>query len=105
MKRDNSRLISEVIEAYVKEDGMEEGLLKARIFEAWDLLMAERVAHCMTASQASRLTVSRSYTGRTLVCRMGSSVARTQLSFQADILKDRLNALLQGDYIDKVVLL
>lgn len=103
MKRENSKLISEVIKDYIREDHLEDGLLKVRIYEAWDLLLASLLPG-KPYTEISRLTTNRFYKDRTLTCRMASSVIRSQLQFSAGNLPDRLNSLLQGSYIDKVVL-
>lgn len=103
MKRENSKLISEVIKDYIKEDHLEDGLLKVRIYEAWDLLLASMLPG-KPYQEIHRLTTNRFYKDRTLTCGMASSVIRSQLQFIAGSLPDRLNSLLQGSYIDKVVL-
>ena len=105
MQRENVKKIADVIADYVQEDNMGEGLLRSRIYAAWDLLIADRTAAHLTPEAASRLTVRRSFRDGVLTCRMSSSVVRTQLQFQSEQLKVKLNDLLEGEYVDKIILL
>ena len=41
MKRENTQLIKAVIEEFIKEERLEEGLGRARLFKAWDLVVGE----------------------------------------------------------------
>jgi len=50
MRREKSRTIAEVLQDYIEEDHLESGLLCARIFEAWDLVMLD-----MTASYSEQI--------------------------------------------------
>ena len=104
MKRENSKLIADVIREYIREDHLEEGLLKVRIYEAWDLLLSTLVPSGLPSAEIRKLTVSRNYKDRTLTCHLSSSVIRSQLTFSVKDLPDRLNRLLQGSFVDKVVL-
>ncbi len=104
MKRENSKLISDVILEYIKEDHLEDGLLKVRIYDAWDLLLSTLISGGLSSSDIRKLTVSRYYKDGILTCRLSSSVIRSQLTFCAGELPDKLNQLLQGSFVDKVVL-
>lgn len=103
MKKESSKLIADVIQEYIKEDRLEDGLLRVRIFEAWDLLMSSLLPG-KSYHEVRRLTTNRYYRDRVLTCRMSSSVIRSQLRFSAGNLPERLNSLLQGPYVEKVIL-
>lgn len=103
MNRQSSKLIADVIQEYIKEDRLEEGLLRVRIFEAWDLLMASLLPG-KSYHEIRRLTTNRFYKDKVLTCRMSSSVIRSQLRFSAGNLPEKMNGILQGPYIEKVIL-
>ena len=103
MKKESSKLIADVIQEYIKEDRLEDGLLRVRIFEAWDLLMSSLLPG-KSYHEVRRLTTNRFYRDRVLTCRMSSSCIRSQLRFSAGNLPERLNSLLQGPYVEKVIL-
>ena len=48
MKRENTQLISAVIAEFIKEERLEEGLQRARIFKAWDIVVGENGARATT---------------------------------------------------------
>lgn len=102
MLRQNSKLISDVIDDYIRECSLNEGLQRARVFEAWDLLMAQKASPCYTMEEARRLTVAKYFKDGELSCRMGSSVVRTQLKFETESLKASLNSLLQDDIVKQI---
>lgn len=102
MLRENSKLIASVIEEYIEENDLQDGLLKARIFEAWDLLMIEAATPHFTPQEAKKLTSARYFKDGILSCRMTSSVVRTQLRFELEPLRCKLNTLLQGEYVKQI---
>lgn len=102
MLRESSKLLSTVIEEYIRECDLSEGLLAARVSEAWDLLMTEVTSPHLTPAQAARLTSSKYYRNGVLTCRITSSVIRTKLSFELESLRGRLNTMLQGDYVQTI---
>ncbi|MDD2594692.1 MAG: DciA family protein [Bacteroidales bacterium] len=104
MRIEQSKIVGDLISDYLKEDGLEEGILMARIFEAWDLVVYEQTGTIMTAEQSKQLTLNKFYKEGILTCKIASSVIRNQLHFQQDALKRKLNKMLQGNYIDKIVL-
>ena len=98
MKRTGVRSIGEVIGDCIRESHMEAGLLEARVCAAWDALVVGRVVLC---DQTSR----RTFRDGVLTCRLRSSVVRSYLQPQAELLRSRLNAALQGEYVKQVKLL
>lgn len=106
MKRQNTKTLDEVLALLIKENGLEEGLLIVRVFDAWDLIMVEQTAPFVGSSQEAKdLTTSKFFKNGVLTCRINSSVVRMQLSFQIPALIKKLNSLLQGEFVFKIVLL
>ncbi len=95
MRRENSKIISQVIAEYIKELGLEEGLQRVKIFQAWDLVVGER---------AARLTSAKFYRGGILYCTVNSSMIRMQLSYRKDDIISQLNKLLNASLINNIVL-
>ena len=44
MKREGSKLISDLLADFVKSEGLEEGLMRVKIFKTWDLVVGESYA-------------------------------------------------------------
>ena len=78
--------LSEAIQEYLKVAKLSAGLNTQRIFAAWD-----------AASGAGRYTVRRFFRDGKLYITVDSSVVRSQLSFQRDVLIEKINALLAQD--------
>lgn len=97
MKREATRSIGAVIADYVQESKLEEGLLQARVCAAWDALVIGQVV-------LRDYTARRSFRGGVLSCKICSSVVRSHLQLQTGLLCDRLNQLLQGDFVKQVKL-
>ena len=95
MKRSDTRKISDVIGDFVKESSLEDGLLKARIFEAWDLLASGQV-------RVGDYTSAHSFKDGILTCRIRSSVVRSHLQFQESQLRFQLNKMLQGEHVKQI---
>lgn len=105
MERDNFKSVKEVIDAYVEEDNMVDGLQRSRIYAAWDLLIADLTSAQLSPEAAAKLTARRSFKAGVLTCSMSSSVFRTQLQFQSELMKEKLNNLLGEACVEKIVLL
>ena len=103
MKRESTKKVSDIIEEYVREDNLEDGLLRARIFDAWDLLLASRF-NASSIEDVARITSRKCFRDGTLICTITSSVVRSQLLFSKEALRAELNTLLQGEYVKKLVL-
>ena len=78
--------LSEAIREYLKAARLTAPLNTQRIFAAWD-----------AASGAGRYTVRRFFRDGRLYITVDSSVVRSQLSFQRDVLIEKINALLAQD--------
>lgn len=95
MKQENSKIISQVIAEYIKEQGLEDGLQRVRIFQTWDLIVGERVA---------KTTVAKFYRDGILYCTINSSIIRSQLSYRKDDIIVQLNKMLNSKLISNIVL-
>lgn len=95
MKQENSKILSQVIAEYIRELGLEEGLQRVRIFQAWDLVVGERVA---------RVTSNKFYRDGILYCTIHSSMIRTQLSYRKEDVMAQLNKMLNAKLINNIVL-
>lgn len=104
MRRESVKRVGDIIEEYVREDNLGDGLLRARIFEAWDLLLAS-LPGISSADAAASLTSRKYFKDGTLTCTITSSVVRSQLLFSKEALRVKLNTLLQEEHVKKLVLL
>ena len=89
---------------YIKSMKITAGLNTRRIFKAWD-----------EASGAAQFTMKRFFRDGKLFITLNSSMARLQLSMQTDLMKERINRILENDelfikddpkvgYVDEIIL-
>ena len=95
MKREKTKSIGEAIALYVQETNLGEGLLQARICGMWDALTIGQL-------RLGDYTARRTFRDGVLSCKMNSSVVRSHLQFQLDVIRAELNARM-GDEIVKQI--
>ena len=78
--------MEEVVSMYIKSMKLTAGLNTQRIFAAWD-----------DASGAAPYTLRRFFRDGRLYITLSSSVVRNQLSFQSDVLVEKMNSILAKD--------
>ena len=95
MKRENYLRIDELMDRFVKEFGLEEGLQKSRVFSAWDEVVGLKF---------SKLTTNKYLKDKKLHCSISSSVARDQLFVRRLQIMNKINELLGKEYISDIIL-
>src|SRR5574344_679380 len=104
MYRSNIKSIGDVISDYINESKLDGGLLMVRVFDAWESVMAEQFAPFMSVDEVKKLTLNKFYSKGTLSCKIASSVVRNRLRVHNDRLISKLNSILGGEYVHKLVL-
>ena len=102
MKRQNLVLIGDLLREFTAQKPLDEGLMRCRVFDAWDALVAERTGN--TPEAAAALTLRKFYKDRTLTCKMSSSMVRMHFQMQLEQLLPLLNSRLPEPVVDKSVL-
>lgn len=95
MKRENTQLIKEVLQEFIKEERLEDGLQRVRIFGAWDLVVGDAGA---------RATTSKFFRDGILYCTINSSIIRTQLYYRKEEIALKINKMLNDNIVSKIVL-
>lgn len=95
MKRENTQLISVILKEFIKEEQLEDGLLRTRIFKVWDLIVGETGA---------RATSNKFFRDGVLYCTITSSIIRTQLYYRKDDIVAQINKMLNDNVVIKLIL-
>ncbi len=95
MKRTNANILSDLLKEFIKDEGLEEGLLSLRISNAWDKVVGEKY---------SWYTSSKYFAKGTLYCTISSSIVRNQLYFQQENLILQINKELGEKVVNKIIL-
>ena len=105
MKRENTKSISELLPGFIEENHLDEGLQRVHVFDAWESVIRDMASPSMSALQAGALTSRKFFRDGVLTCTMASSIIRTQLRFQIEPLRRKVNAVLGSEVVRKIVLL
>ncbi len=95
MQRTNSNRLSLLLEEFIKDQGLEEGLLRLRIGKAWDDVVGQKYAMC---------TIAKYFTNGVLYCTINSSLMRNQLYFRQNDIIAQINKQLGDEIVKKVIL-
>lgn len=94
MQRTNTNKMSILIEQFIKEEGLAEGLRMVRIYKAWDTAVGDFFASH---------TVSKYLKDDVLYCTFDSSLVRNQLFLMQDDIIDKINLQLGENVIARLV--
>lgn len=86
MARKQAEPIGDLMKAFLLSTHLSSGLNNRRVFAAWD-----------AASGAAQYTLKRFYRDGTLYITVSSSVVRSQLEYQKDLLVEKMNSILSED--------
>ena len=95
MKRENTQLIKDVLQEFIKEERLEDGLQRVRIFGAWDLVVG---------AAGARATTSKFFRDGILYCTINSSIVRTQLYYRKEDIALQMNKMLNDSLVSKIIL-
>lgn len=96
MRKSNEQSIGEAINEMMDSYHLRERLNEVKVQHAWESLMGDAVA---------RRTVSIRLKNKTLELRISSAPLKGELFYNAEMIKERLNEILKGDFIGQVKIL
>lgn len=88
-------LIGEVFKEFLKESGLDHGVLRMRVFESWDSVVGEKY---------KGYTLDKFFKDGRLICRISSSTARNQLFMNRLVIVERMNKLLGSEVVKLLIL-
>ena len=95
MKRENTQLIKDILQEFIKEEHLEDGLQRVRIFRTWDLVVGDAGA---------RATTNKFFRDGILYCTINSSIVRTQLYYRKEDIALQMNKMLNDSLVNKIIL-
>jgi predicted nucleic acid-binding Zn ribbon protein len=96
MRQSNTQSIASVIQQMIKEYGIGDKLLQARLPAVWKNLMGSAIA---------RRTLDIALVRGVLTLRLSSAPLKQDLQFQKDVIRQRMNEALGEDVIQEVCIL
>ena len=96
MERRKSEAIGDVLQRFLREEGLETPLAQYRVIQAWPQVAGKAVANATTELYIKN---------QTLYARLTSAVLRSELMMQRQALAYALNQYVQAQVITDVVLM
>lgn len=96
MERRKSEAIGDVLQRFLREEGLETPLAQYRVIQAWPQVAGKAVANATTELYIKN---------QTLYARLTSAVLRSELMMQRQALAYALNQYVQAQVITSVVLM
>ena len=104
MKREPFKLLGSCLKETVETEKLDEGLLRVRVFNAWECVVYDLTSRYLTREQAATMTSGKFYKDKTLSCKITSSVVRNQLSMAKPQILRQMNKMLKGQYVNQIIL-
>jgi len=95
MKKHNTQSLKDVLQQFIRSEGLEDKLIETRVLLAWDNLLGTGVA---------RATIKKYILGRKLFVQLNSSVVRQQLFMIRNEIIEKLNQQVGKKVIDELIL-
>lgn len=94
MQRTNTNKMSLLIEQFIKEEGLADGLRTVRIYNAWN---------CSVGDFFAAHTVSKHFSKGVLYCTFDSSIVRNQLFLMQDDILLKINQQMGESVVSRLV--
>ena len=95
MRRQKTVLVGDIFKELLKETGLDQGVLRMSVFDAWDSVVGEKY---------KEYTLDKFFKDGRLICRISSSSARTQLFMNRLVVTERINKMLGSEVVKLLIL-
>ena len=94
MRRQKAVLLGDLFGEFLKSEGLEQGIRRMEVFEAWDATVGVRIAE---------LTSEKFFKDGRFYCKISSSVARTQLFTQRLEIIKKINDIMGSKIVKEII--
>lgn len=95
MDKQEAKPLGSVLKLLIEDAGLRESLQRIDIYDAWDSAVGARAASA---------TISKYYASGVLYCTISSSILRNQLFYTLEGITRKVNSLIPGAPVKKIVL-
>lgn len=103
MQRTDAKPISALIKDFVRDNHLQEGLLRSRVSDAWDEVVKEVTAGVYPPEKAVSLTSRKFFKDGVLSVKINSSIVRMQFQMSAASLLKKINEKLDRPVVTKIL--
>ena len=87
--------LKNILKSFVTQKSLQKGITNVRVCNAWKDVMGENVSKYTTQIRFSR---------KTLIVGIKSAALAMELSYKKDMILEKMNKHLNGDYINKIII-
>jgi hypothetical protein len=95
MRKNKPVLLGKVFGDFIKENGLSEGLLRIRVFKAWDVVVGENIIDFVE---------DKYFIGGKLVCRISSAAVRNSIFMERLMIKEKINEIIGEEVVKEIIL-
>lgn len=95
MRRHKTVVIGDIFKDLLKETGLDQGLLRMKVFDAWDNVVGDKY---------KQYTTEKYFKDGRLICKISSSSARNQLFMHRVVVLERMNGILGSEVVKLLIL-
>ena len=96
MRNSNQQSLKEVIDQFLKESHLDEGIAVTRINAVWDQIVGKEIA-----SETRKLEIK----NHRLIVHLNSSVARSELYFSKSQVVEKVNSYFEKPFVESITLI
>lgn len=87
--------LKNILKSFVTQKSLQKGITNVRVCNAWKDVMGENVSKYTTQIRFSR---------KTLIVGIKSAALAMELSYKKDMILEKMNKHLNGEYINKIII-
>ena len=87
--------LKNILKSFVTQKSLQKGITNVRVCNAWKDIMGENVSKYTTQIRFSR---------KTLIVGIKSAALAMELSYKKDMILEKMNKHLNGEYINKIII-
>lgn len=91
----DTKSLKNILKSFVSQNSLRKGMTNVRVRSAWKDVMGDNVFKYTTQIRFSR---------KTLFVGIKSAALGMELSYKADIIIEKMNTHLDGEYINKIII-
>ena len=87
--------LKHILKSFISQKSLQKGMTNVRVCNAWKDVMGENVSKYTTQIRFSR---------KTLIVGIKSAALAMELSYKKDMILEKMNEHLNGEYINKIII-
>lgn len=104
MRRKEFKTIGDYLNDFVTTPFFSAGLQTVKVFDAWDKVLTDKLFPYMQKEEVLNFTLNKFFKNGVLSCKISSSVVRSQMMMQKEMIISAINIILGEDVVKTIKL-